>query len=122
MRGPEGERVVAAGPGHERHVALSGDVVAWIDDEGVTGLDLVTGERWRVVSDAHTSRRLSLAGGVACWEAWNGLDVDVTCSDGLTWGGPGDQRNPSRQGSYLLVVDEGHALLLELRPREADVP
>ncbi len=122
VRGPDGERAVAAGPGHERHVALSGDVVAWIDDEGVSGLDLVTGEGWRVVSDAHTSRRLSLDGGVACWEAWNGLDVDVVCSDGLTWGGPGDQRNPSRQGSRLLVVDDGHALLLVFATPESDEP
>lgn len=105
---------VADGPGHERHVAVSGDQVGWIDGAGVHTWDAVTHERQSWPADAHTSRRLSLDEGVACWEAWNGADVDVACSDGVTWDGPGHQRGPDRQGDQLLVMDKGRALLLVL--------
>ncbi len=106
----------------ERHVAVSGDEVAWIDQEGVHGWNRVTGETWWVETDAHTSRRLSLSEGVACWEAWNGLDVDVACSDGSSWTGPGHQRGPDRQGDQLLVVDRGRALLLVLPEQGLTAP
>lgn len=119
-----GDQVVAlAATGrHERHVAVSGTHVAWIDDLGVHGWDSATDQRWSVAADAHTSRRLSLDGDVACWEGWNGVDVDVVCSDGLRWSGPGHQRGPDRQGDWLLVVDQGNALLLDLRGGPGPVP
>ena len=103
---------LADGPGHERHVAVSGDRVGWIDDRGVNIWNATTGEQESWVTDAHTSRRLSLDGSTACWEAWNGTDVDVHCTDGVSWDGPGHQRGPDRQGEQLLVVDQGRALLL----------
>ncbi len=110
----DGEPVaVAAGPGHERHVAVEGRTVAWIDDRGAHTWDAVSGERSSWAVDAHTSRRLALDDGVLCLEAWNGVDVDVACSDGVYWGGQGHQRAPDRQGRQLLVVDRGRALLLE---------
>ncbi len=98
-------RELAVGPLDERHVALSGDWAAWVDDEGVTVEHLVSGERTRVVSDPRPSARLSLDEGVACWEHWNGVDVDVLCSDGVTVDGDGDQRRPSRVGDRILYVE-----------------
>jgi len=105
---------VATTAAHERHVAVSGDLVGWVSDDGVHTWDARTGARQAWPTDAHTTRRLSLHDGVACWEAWNGVDVDVACSDGVRWGGEGHQRSPDRQGGQLLVMDRGRALLLVL--------
>ena len=102
---------LAVGPLDERHVALDGDHAAWVDDEGVTIAHLVTGERQRVASDPRPTNRLSLSDGIACWEAWNGADVDVVCSDGVTVDGDGDQRTPSRVGDRILYVDAERTFL-----------
>ncbi len=104
---------LADGEGHERHVALSGTHVAWIEDRAVVVQDLSTGEERRLRADAHTARGLTLEGGIACWEQWTGTDVDVACSDGVTVQRPRHQRNPSRHGRWLMVVEEGQALVLE---------
>lgn len=104
-------RELAVGPLDERHVALSGDHAAWIDDEGVTIQHLRTGEQQRVSSDPRPARRLSLDGDVACWEHWNGTDVDVWCSDGVLVDGDGDQRSPSRVGDRVLYVDAERTFL-----------
>ncbi len=103
------------GEQHPRHVAASGGYLGWIRDDGVVVMDLASGERARYPADAHTSRRLSLQGPVACWEQWNGEDVDVACSDGVTAGGPGHQRNPSRGGGWLLFVQDGRTRVIALQ-------
>ena len=102
--------VLADGPGHERHVALSTTHVAWIEDDAVV-LKPLDGDAVRFPADAHTARSLTLDGDVVCWEQWNGTDVDVACSDGVRIERPGHQRNPSRHGDLLLVVEDGQALL-----------
>ena len=111
-------RVVAAGPEHERHVAIQGGYLGWIAESEVVVIDLETGARRSWPADAHTSRGLSLWGEVACWEAWSGRDIDVVCSDGLRVGGPGHQRNPSRWGPWLLYVQDGKTRLARARDRE----
>jgi hypothetical protein len=113
---------VATSQEQERHVAVSGSQVAWIDSTGVHAWDSLTGQTWHAVADAHTTRRLSFDAGVACWEDWNGVDVDVVCSDGVRWDGPGHQRAPDRQGEHLLVVDRGRALLLVLPQPSSQAP
>lgn len=105
---------LADGPEHQRHVAASGRWVAWIQDSGVVIHDLERDQQQLVETDAHPSRALSLWGPTACWEHWNGLDVDVWCSDGLRVQGPGHQRAPSRDGARLLLRDQGDVVLLEL--------
>ncbi len=102
---------VAVGPGNERHVALSGDHVGWVEDGAVVVRDLRTGHQQRHATDARPTTRLALDGDVACWESWNGLDVDVTCSDGVAVEGDGDQRTPSRSGDRVLYVERGRTFL-----------
>jgi len=99
-------RHVAALPAgaHPRHVAASGAYLGWIEDGAV----VVRGPAGdaRHPADARSARRLALDGEVACWEQWVGAGVDAVCSDGLVAGGPGDQRNPSRWGPWLLFVQD----------------
>ena len=76
--------------------------------------ELATDRVERFPADAHTARRLALDGEVACWEQWTGDEVDVHCSDGVQLRRPGHQRNPSRFGRWLLVVEEGRALQVDL--------
>ncbi len=82
----DGERRWIASGDHPRHPAAQGGWLAWISDRGVHLLELESGYREVIPTDAHTARSLSLWGGVACWEAWNGVDVDVRCSDGVAIG------------------------------------
>ena len=120
-RGPgEQPRALADSAGAERHVALSSAHVAWVADDAVVLMALPDGPLMRLPADAHTARGLSLDGDVVCWEQWNGVDVDVACSDGVAIQRPGHQRNPSRFGPWLTVVEEGHALLLHLPSAEGD--
>ncbi|MCP4805246.1 MAG: hypothetical protein GY913_02870 [Proteobacteria bacterium] len=103
------------GPGW--HVAASASSLAWITPDGVC-ID----ERC-IPTDAHASKRLSLDGDVACWEHWNGSDVDVWCSDGVRIEGPGHQRSPSRSGSRVLYREDGQTLLWTLpEPKAAILP
>lgn len=104
---------VAEGPGHERHVALSGTHIAWVEDDAVV-LKPLDGAARRIPADAHTARGLALDGDVVCWEQWNGADVDVACSDGVSVQRPGHQRSPSRSEGWLMVVEDGQALVMTL--------
>jgi len=98
----DGRGIVEWAPG--RHVAAQDRIVAWIDDERVCVQKL--GEMKQCTwTDAHTSRALTLDDGVACWESWNGADVDVECSDGFRVGGDGHQRAPSRDNGRVLYRD-----------------
>ena len=119
---PPGEapRALADSDRHERHVALSSSHVAWVEDDAVVLMALPDGPRQRLPADAHTARGLSLDGDVVCWEQWNGKDVDVRCSDGVAVERPGHQRNPSRFGPWLTVVEQGQALVLHIPQAERD--
>lgn len=112
--GAQQGRALADGPDHQRHVAASGRWVAWIEDAGVVVYDVEQDTRQLFETDAHTSRGLSLWGPTACWEHWNGADIDVWCSDGLRVDGPGHQRAPSRVGARMLVRDAGQVVVLQL--------
>ncbi|MFT5582506.1 MAG: hypothetical protein ACI9VR_000082 [Cognaticolwellia sp.] len=98
-------QVLARAPGDQVHVAASEQWVAWIEAHFVVVQDLRTGERRRYPSDTHSATGLSLWGPVACWEHWNGQDVDAVCSDGLIADGPGHQRAPSRYQGWMLYRD-----------------
>lgn len=101
-----------------RHVAAEGRWIAWIEEERVClqTLHTMPSCTW---SDAHTSVGLSLDEGVACWEQWNGEDVDVQCSDGFSVGGPGHQRGPSRDEGRLLYRD-GDTVRLTVLPTDPE--
>ena len=98
---------LAKGPGNERHVALSGSSVAWIDDKGVVIQSLESGLRRRWDGDVHTNTMLSLWEDTACWEIDEEGDVNVVCSDGTQIGGDGHQRFPSRFEEFLLYRQDG---------------
>lgn len=98
-------QVLVRAPGDQAHVAASQQWVAWIEPHFVVVQDLHSGERRRYPSDTHTASGLSLWGPVACWEHWNGEDVDAVCSDGLIADGPGHQRSPSRYQGWMLYRD-----------------
>lgn len=104
-------QVLARAPGDQVHVAASEHWVAWIEEHFVVVQDLRSGERRRYPSDTHTATGLSLWGPVACWEHWNGQDVDAVCSDGLIADGPGHQRAPSRYQSWMLYQDGERAMV-----------
>jgi len=97
--------------GHPRHVAASEGWLGWIRDDEVVLWHPEDGER-RIPTDAHTSRGLSMWGGVACWESWNGEDVDIACSDGVQIARSGHQRAPSRWGDWLLYVDDRDRVMI----------
>ena len=94
------------------HVVASGPTLAWVTHEGVC-IDGPKVERC-IPSDAYTTRRLSLDGDVACWEHYNGADVDIWCSDGVRIEGEGHQRGPSRSGRRILYREDGQTLLMTL--------
>ena len=104
---PDGRsaQVLVRAPGDQVHVAASEHWVAWVETHFVVVQDLRTGERRRYPSDTHAATGLSLWGPVACWEHWNGQDVDAVCSDGLIADGPGHQRAPSRYQGWMLYRD-----------------
>lgn len=108
-------RVLVRAPGDQRHVAASGPWIAWVEDGYVVVQDTRVGERRRYAAAAHTASGLSLWGPVACWEQWNGEDIDAVCSDGLVAGGAGHQRRPARSGPWLFYVDEGRPMLATAR-------
>ena len=103
--------VLVRAPGDQAHVAASEHWVAWIEEHFVVVQDLRIGERRRYPSDTHTASGLSLWGPVACWEHWNGVDVDAVCSDGLIADGPGHQRAPSRYQGWMLYQDGERAMV-----------
>lgn len=92
-------------PGDQRHVSASEHWVGWLEDNFVVVQDLRNGERRRYPSDTHTASGLSLWGPVACWEHWNGEDVDAVCSDGLVADGAGHQRRPQRYQGWMFYQD-----------------
>lgn len=97
--------------GQQRHLAASGPFLGWIDDDGVRVEDLRSGERRFYAADAHTSAGLSLWGPVACFEVFDGIDVDVACTDGLEVDRPEHQRGPSRYGPWILFREGAQVLL-----------
>lgn len=104
-----------------RHVAADGEHIAWIEDERVCVQKRHQMKRC-VWTDAHTARGLALDEGVACWEAWNGRDVDIACSDGFAIEGPGHQRGPSLAEGRLLYRDgkDVRLVTLPVAPPEAE--
>ncbi len=111
MMAPEDGAAVQWAEG--RHVSANGPTIAWLDDERVC-LQRVGAMKQCTWTDAHTARGLSLDGDVACWESWNGEDVDIACSDGFGVDGPGHQRGPSRSEGWLLYRENGQTRLVRL--------
>lgn len=107
---------IAAGPGNERHVALSDSSLAWIDDQGVVVQSLKDGQRQRWDGAVHTNTGLSLWKDVACWEIYLNGDVDIRCSDGVLLDGDGHQRFPSRYEDLLLFRQDGRTWYTVLEP------
>ena len=102
--------------GHPRHAAASAGWIGWIRDDAVV-LWSSGQDRRRIETDAHTSRRLAMWEEVACWESWNGGDVDAVCSDGVTIGGEGHQRGPDRWDGWLLYVEDGRTMVADVGAR-----
>ena len=111
---------LAVGPGNERHVALSGSSVAWMDEGGVVIQSLEDGLRTRWDGDVHTNTGLSIWEDIACWEIYAGGDVNVMCSDGVLVGGKGHQRFPSRYEDLLLYRQGGRTWYLVVEPVESN--
>ncbi len=103
---------LAAGPGHQRHVVAHGGWLAWVEPGAIGLLHPASGAARRVPAETGFSAPITLWEGVVCWEERGGVDgVDVRCSDGLTAGGPGDQRWPSRWGPWLLYREGDRVML-----------
>ncbi len=115
--------VLAGGPGHQRHVVGSGAWLAWVEPEAVVVRDTRDGAERRIPAKTGFSAPPSLWEDIVCFEtravggAVGGIEVgievgiDVRCSDGLSAGGPGDQRWPSRWSRWL-IYREGETVYL----------
>lgn len=113
-------RVLAGGPGDQRHVVGDGDWLAWVEPGAVVLHHLPTGAQTRFAADTGFRAPPTLSDGVVCWEEraalLQGGDVDLVCSDGWTLRRPGDQRSPSRHRGWLLFHEGPRAMVYEVDP------
>lgn len=114
-------RLLAGGPGDQRHVVGAGDWLAWVEPGAVVRHHVRTGETTRFPADTGFRAPPALGpDGVVCWEdraeLRAGGDIDLRCSDGLHLDRPGDQRAPSRSAGWLAFHEGKWVMLLRLPP------
>ncbi len=105
----QGDRIpIAVGPGDAWRPSGDGDWLAWVEPDAVA-LRGPDGATTRFAARTGFYGDLGQWGSVVCWEERGGCadGVDVRCSDGAVFGGPGDQTWPSRAGPHLLVRSGG---------------
>ena len=119
---PEPARLLAGGPGFQRHVVSDGRFLAWVESDGVQLWDSTTDTKRTLKADTGFHAPPSLSEGVVCWEERSTTsagadlrtDIDILCSDGLRADGPGHQLHPSRSGPWLLFRSNAHTWLLTI--------